>query len=484
MTDTLTAPGTATLAVLKFRVGGAVMAVPSGIVEEVARAPRITRVPHAPTCVLGVSSLRGRVMPVVSAARLLGTVEPAASAASRTIVLDMVPPLGLAVDEVLGLSQIDAPVAASGSVFVEDETAIRAIDLQSALDTAFGAGAIQGRASRAFAETQGAGVAFDSVLDTTQLILTFAVGGQVHALAIDVVEEVADLPGAVAALPRGEQADLGVIPYRHGVLPVVDLAALLGLPASAPRGKLVVVRLGDALVGLRVDRLEIIRRVPGADVTTAPALLNRGGGEAAIESLVRIDRTRVVSILTPERLFRAEALEKIMSDGRRELEIATLAEDEETESFLLFQLGKETYGLPLGDVQEVIAVPEVLTRVPNAPAFIEGVINLRGRVVPVIDQARRFGAGAGVTASRKVIVTRSGTLQAGFMVDGVSAIRAIPRGDLAEPSDLLSGGRRLFDRVARSADGEVVLIVDPRALLDQAEADVLSALATEAGTAS
>lgn len=483
MTETHTAPGPATLAVLQFRVGGAVMAVASGIVEEVATAARVTRVPYAPACVLGVSSFRGRVMPVVSAARLMGTAEQAVSTRSRTIVLDLTPPLGLAVDEVVGLSRIDAPAAGAGSVFVEDETAVRAINLQAALDTAFGVGAIQGGAARAGAGLRPSVGPVTSLADTTQLILTFAVGGQTHALALDVVEEVADLPEAVA-LPHGEQADLGVIPYRSGALPVVDLASLLGLPASETRGKLVVVRIGDALAGLRVDRLDIIRRVSDADVTTAPALLNRGGGEAAIQSLVRLDRTRVVSILTPERLFRADALEKIMSDGRRELEVATLAEDDETESFLLFQLGKETYGLRLADVQEVIAVPEVLTRFPNAPAFIEGVINLRGRVVPVIDQAGRFGAATGTDASRKVIVTRSETIQAGFIVDGVSAIRAIARRDLAEPSGLLSGERRLFDRVGRSADGEIVLIVDSRALLDQAEADILSALTTEAGTAS
>lgn len=483
MTEALTASGPTTVAVLQFRVGGALMAVPSGLVEEVMRAPRTTRVPHAPDCVLGVSNHRGRVMPVVSAASLLGIVGQAASSSNRTIVLDLIPSLGLAVDEVLGLTAIEAPIAGAGFVFVEDDTAIRAVDLLAALDRAFGDGAIQ-RGVRAVIGAPVAAAPYASVLDTARLILTFAVSSQVYALALTDVEEVADLTEAVAAMPHGQQADLGVIPYRNGVLPVVDLAVLLGLTASRARGKLVVVRLGGALVGLRVDRLEIIQRVADADITAAPALLNRGGGEAAIASLVRLDRTRVVSILTPERLFRADALEKIMSDGRRELEIATEAQDAGTESVLLFQLGEETYGLPLSDVQEVIAVPDVLTRVPNAPSFIEGVINLRGRVLPVIDQTRRFGAATAPTAARKVIVTRSGTLQAGFIVDGVSAIRKIPRSDLSEPSGLLSGGRRLFDQVARSADGDVVLIVDARALLDQAEADVLVTLASEAGPAS
>ena len=484
MSETLAVPGSAALSVLKFRVADAIMAVRSGAVEEVTRAPLITRVPHAPPCVLGVSNLRGRVTPVVSAARLLQVDERPASASNRTIILDLDPPLALVVDEVIGLSHIEAVSDGLGSLFVENDTAVRAIDLKGVLDRAFGAGIIRTGGGEKTAGLQVPATPLQAAPDTTRLILTFAVGNQVHALELGVVEEVMDVPDAIAALPQGAQADLGVIPYRSGVLPVVDLAVLLGVQSAGGRGRLVVIRMGEALAGLRVDRLEVIRRVGEADVTAAPALLNRGGGEAAVEAIVRVDRSRVVLLLTPERLFRADALEKIMSDGRRELQIAAVDVDDETESFLVFQLGAETYALPIDDVQEVIAVPDVLTRVPNAPAFIEGVISLRGQVVPVIDQASRFGAVTEAKASRKIIVTRSDTLQAGFIIDGVSAIRAIPQRDLATPSDLLSGERRLFDRVARSTTGDVILIVDPRALLDQAEADVLTALSLEAGTAS
>lgn len=482
MTGVPAASPSAALSVLKFRVANVVMAVRSESVAEVTRAPIVTRVPHAPPCVLGVASIRGRVVPVVSAARLLGVEDGKPTAARRTIVLDFDPPLALAVGAVIGLGRLDASIENAASLFVEDDEAVRTIDLLETLDRAFGVGSIRAGGREQAADSHAAERS-DTPTDTSRLILTFDVGGQVQALALGVVEEVMDLPGEAAALPHGLQADLGVVPYRSGVLPVVDLAALLGLQAIGGRGKLVVVKIGDALAGLRVDRLDIIRRVADADVIAAPALLNRGGGEAAVEAVVRVDRNRVVSLLTPERLFRAEALEKIMSDGRRELQIAAVAEDE-AESFLLFQLGEETYGLPISDVQEVISIPEVVSRVPNAPAFIEGVINLRGQIIPLIDQAGRFGAQAAAKVSRKVIVARSGDLQAGFIVDGVSDIKAIPGRDLVAPSGLLAGERRLFDRVARSREGDVVLIVDPKALLDQAEADIVAAIAVEAGTGS
>lgn len=477
----MTATASTDLAVLTFRVGGATMSVSSDRVAEVLRRPLVTRVPHAPACVLGVSSLRGRVVPVVSAARLLDRPERAETSASRTLLLDLDQPLALAVDAVIGLNHLTA-APSSGGLFVEDGDAVRAVDLDGALEAAFGRTVARIGGARAATSARPEA---EAVAEETRLVLTFGIGAQTHALALDAVEEVTDLPAGLAALPHGERADLGVAPYRKGVLPVVDLAALLGLEPSGAGGRLLVVRLGDALVGLRIDRFGAILRVPESAVAPTPALLNRGGGEAAVESVARLTDGTVVSLLAPDRLFRAEALEAIMADGRQALDAkAAAAQDGGSESFVIFALGGETYGLPIADVQEVVAVPESLVRVPKAPVFIEGVMNLRGRVVPVIDQGRRFGAAPAAGLSRKVIVARAGPLIAGFVVDAVSAIRSFSRAELGEPSELLQDDRRLFDRVAQTAAGEVILLVDPAALLEQAEADVLATLTAEAESAS
>ena len=55
-----------------------------------------------------------------------------------------------------------------------------------------------------------------------------------------------------------------------------------------------------------------------------------------------------------------------------------------------FRIGRETFGLPISIVREIVRVPEI-TSVPNAPDYIEGVINLRGRIIPVVDLRKRFG---------------------------------------------------------------------------------------------
>jgi purine-binding chemotaxis protein CheW len=106
------------------------------------------------------------------------------------------------------------------------------------------------------------------------------------------------------------------------------------------------------------------------------------------------------------------------------------------------------------------------------------VLNLRGRVIPVIDQRRRFAvAGEGEAGGRIVVVTL-GKLQAGFAVDAVSEILEAEPGDILPAPELPEGDTRLFDRaIAVERDGRVILLIEPAALLNMAETDLLRDLA-------
>jgi purine-binding chemotaxis protein CheW len=110
-------------------------------------------------------------------------------------------------------------------------------------------------------------------------------------------------------------------------------------------------------------------------------------------------------------------------------------------------------------------------------------MNLRGAVLPVIDQRRRFGTEGSQVGGRIVVVTIDG-VRAGFAVDAVSEVLPIPAADLSPAPELAAGGTRIFDRVARvERGGRMILLIDPRALLDAAERDLLAALAARASGA-
>jgi purine-binding chemotaxis protein CheW len=254
--------------------------------------------------------------------------------------------------------------------------------------------------------------------------------------------------------------------------------------AARARARIVVARLGPALVGLVVDRMTAILRLPEAAIDPVPPVLTRGAGEARVEAIGRLEGgRRLVSILAPARLFNDETASRLLADAGRETGAMTDAEggSKAVERFVVFRLGDEHYGLPIAAVDEVARRPESLTRVPRAPAFVDGVMNLRGAVIPVIDQRRRFTAGGGAEEGRgRVVVLTIEGLRAGLAVDAVTEILSVPTAELAPAPALAVGGAAMFDRVATvERDGRMILLINPKVLLDAAERDLLSAIAAD-----
>jgi purine-binding chemotaxis protein CheW len=145
------------------------------------------------------------------------------------------------------------------------------------------------------------------------------------------------------------------------------------------------------------------------------------------------------------------------------------------EQFIVFWLGDQEYGLPVGAVDEVTRPPDQIARLPRAPAFVDGVINLRGSVVPVIDLRRRFELTPKEQAGgRRILVLAVNSGKAGFLVDGVSDIMKVPVGAIRPSPELSAEQVRLIGRVANmEAQGRMILLIDPTQLLNQVEGEVL-----------
>ena len=105
-----------------------------------------------------------------------------------------------------------------------------------------------------------------------------------------------------------------------------------------------------------------------------------------------------------------------------------------------FQVGRETYGVPITSLHEIVRVPEI-TAVPDAPDYLEGVINLRGKIVSVMDLRKRFGEKqvALKKQNRILVVEHSGRL-AGLIVDSASEVLKIPADDVEPPPAVFQDG--------------------------------------------
>jgi purine-binding chemotaxis protein CheW len=105
-----------------------------------------------------------------------------------------------------------------------------------------------------------------------------------------------------------------------------------------------------------------------------------------------------------------------------------------------FNVGRETYGIPIAFLHEIVRVPEI-TAVPDAPAYLEGVINLRGKIVSVIDLRKRFGKPTTALNrhSRVLVVEHRGRL-AGMIVDSASEVIKIPETEVESALAMMRDG--------------------------------------------
>lgn len=129
---------------------------------------------------------------------------------------------------------------------------------------------------------------------------------------------------------------------------------------------------------------------------------------------------------------------------------------------VLFQVAEASYVLPAADVVHMDAY-EGATKVPGAPPWVAGLVQIRGRILPVVDLRARFGVGAVEAAlGARVVVVATGERQVGLLVDAAREVVRIDPASFAPPPDVLDGGGAGFVDGIAQAGGRLVMRVDPR----------------------
>jgi purine-binding chemotaxis protein CheW len=478
---------------LTFKVAGRLYALPAEAVREIVLPSPMAKVPLAPKPLLGFANLRGVVLPVASLRLLLGRdAEGAGSASQRVIVLEGRPAFGLLVDEVAALSPIQAgDIAAEQAQISADDGEIvlgafkiegandiaRILDIQTLLTRALGVDTRRSQSVAPVLQRQGRATA--AAARQLETFITFEVAGQEFGLPLDSVREVLPSADVTAPLPRAETAVLGLTALRTMLLPLLSMRALLGFAPDAGRRMTLVASISGVSVGLAVDAVRDIVRADESELEPVPAAIaSRSQGEASVQSVLKIDGgARLIAILAPNKLFREDVMNRIKASATASAPAAPASANGTERIFLVFTLGGQEFGLAISAVEEVARLPEEITRLPKAPDFLKGVVNLRGTVLPIIDQRRRFDfAASDDDAGRRLVVVRIGATVAGFIVDSVSEVLRIGSQAIDPPPDVIVPARVLEGVINLEADGRMVLLLDPTQLLSRTEQGLLDAL--------
>ena len=145
------------------------------------------------------------------------------------------------------------------------------------------------------------------------------------------------------------------------------------------------------------------------------------------------------------------------SDDKKKLE----------KELVLFELGKEIYGVDISVVYEIIRM-QPITRVPKAPFFVEGVINLRGKVIPIVDMRKRFGLPrAEQNKDNRIMVLESGGQNIGVIIDAVTEVLRIPSDSIEPPSDIIVSAASDYLLGIAKHDKTMIILLDMERVLSK-----------------
>jgi purine-binding chemotaxis protein CheW len=141
------------------------------------------------------------------------------------------------------------------------------------------------------------------------------------------------------------------------------------------------------------------------------------------------------------------------------------------------QLANERYGVDIGSVYEIIRF-QPITAVPAAPSFVEGVLNLRGRIIPVVDLAGRFGLAHGDrTAAGRIVVAGTSGMRVGLIVDGVSEVLMVPEEAIEATPEVAGGRDSAYIKGIAKLGEQLIILLDLDALFGAGDRAVMAAAA-------
>jgi purine-binding chemotaxis protein CheW len=240
--------------------------------------------------------------------------------------------------------------------------------------------------------------------------------------------------------------------------------------------RIIVVDANGTQLGLVVDHVNEVLKAP-KDCIDPPPTIGDATGLSGIAKLK--DGTRLIMMLDSTKLLKQQIISHIKEiagsngSGSTQTELAQASKDRGRDlgerQTVTFRLGEEEFGIPISQIREIDRYSQI-TKVPKMPHCVEGVTNLRGEVVTVIGLRERFGMpDHSVDDRTRVIIVDLAGKKTGLRVDSVSQVLNIADRDIEAPPDSINGGEktRFISGIAKANDGKrMIVLLDIAKILD------------------
>lgn len=483
-----------------FRLAQEQFALEINKVKEIVRLPATTKLPKSPDYIAGIANLRGNVLPILDTRQRLQLDMAEHTESSRILVTEVAGHLiGLQVDSVLTVKTVDAdhfksspPVSQnidkdyiSGVIQEDDDSSLTLIlNVEEVANISIDQGEKKEAVTGAAIEQKQ--TEEDSTTEDEQFV-TFAMGREDYAFEVETVREIMRV-STITDIPNVPPHVKGLITVRDSVMPVFDLRALLGLQteSSSENERILIVETGGFTLGLIVDRVKEVRRF-AADLIQIPP---DSGDVQELKGIVKVDNgKKLIMILNQDKILteaesasvrqwmNEEGMNSMTAD-RRQHELGQQNGDEEVQ-LVTFNIGEEEYGIHITKIQEINRLDEV-THLPRSPYFVEGVTNLRGNVIPVLNVRKLFGLPEKENDDRtRIIIVDIGGRKTGLCVDQVDEVLRLSKSNI-EPAPAIvssSDGNRFMEGVCKLDKGKrMVILLNVEQILDKQELESFQAI--------
>ena len=452
-------------------------------VQEIIKIPEITKVPKAPQFVEGMINLRGQVLPVIDCRKRFELESKERVDSNRIIVVNIEgKTMGIIVDsvsEVLRLPDeaIEPPppiITGADAEYLDGigkmedgKCLINLLNLRKFLNVeemgifSENLNSVKDAKNNKATEAKAGKISSDEV----QLV-GFRLSEEEYAVGISEVQEIIRVP-EITKVPKAPSFVEGVINLRDKVLPIISLRKRFGLEDVEKTSSLriIVVNAGEVSMGMIVDSVSEVLRLSKDTIEPPPPIVS-GIDAEYLKGIGKLEEgKRLLLLLDLVKLLTASERRELSKLGQanekniknREGGERKMAEEEQLVSF---KIENEEFGVGIEEVQEIIRLPEI-TKVPKAPSFVEGVINLRGNVLPVIDLRKRFDLEATKkTNATRIVVVNVDNKTTGIIVDSVSEVLRLPKNAIEPPPPIVAGIEAKYLRgIGKLDDGKRLIIL-------------------------
>jgi purine-binding chemotaxis protein CheW len=420
--------------VLVFRVGSDLYSIDSSNVDQILRVPELTNVPMSMNMVRGIASIKGAMVSIIDLYNLIykDNFIDLKSLKARIITVNHNSTImALLVDDIQSnviLNNNNVQHSSNNDIITEVITIGDNLVHFLSVDKLSIKLEEHKYSSRDFSLSEKVTKKVDISTKTSRNYFVFTMGDEKFAIETDIIREIIASLDISTNIPNANEHTLGLITLREEVLVAIDFRKYFNITGiDSKDNRLIIINHLNNSIALLVDSVIDIKDFSDSEIQDIPSKFKDrhivGVIEIADDELISIvDKKEVIHLLN-------NSQEDDVNEDNDNIVEEEKISDEDLVELVIFNLGNEEYALDIESVEEIINVIDI-TSVMGTNELLEGIINLRGGIIPVISLHQRLGIKKLYSEDQKILINRVNGLRVGFIVDEITEISSINKKDL------------------------------------------------------